>query len=99
MLSVIERNLVDHFVKFALPVTEKLFMAREEDFVINFGYVAQHPDVYFPGVAWLSLSAPSAAIQLEVHSQMQIGHSLFGAQKFSIKGENWIALMLISDHD
>ena len=55
MLSVIERNLVEHFVKFALPVTERLFMAREEDFVINFGYVAQHPNAYFPGVAWLSL--------------------------------------------
>ena len=27
------------------------------------------------------------------------GPSLFGAQKFSIKGENWIALMVISDHN
>ena len=30
-------------------------MAREEDFVINFGYIAQHPLPYLPGVAWLSL--------------------------------------------
>ena len=46
-----------------------------------------------------SLSTPSVAIQPEVPRQMQIGPSLFGAQKFSIKGENWIALMLIIDHD
>ena len=52
-------------------------MAREEDFVINFGYVAQHPQAYLPGV----------------------GPSLFGAQKFSVNGENWTALMVISDHD
>ena len=31
-------------------------MAREEDFVINFGYVAQHPHAYLPAIAWLSLS-------------------------------------------
>ena len=52
-------------------------MAREEDFVINFGYVADHPQAYLQG----------------------IGPSLFGAQKFYYKGENWIALMVISDHD
>ena len=38
----------------APPVTEKQFMAREEDFVINFGYAAQHPHAYLPAVAWLS---------------------------------------------
>ena len=26
-------------------------MAREEDFVINFGYVAKHPHAYLPAVS------------------------------------------------
>ena len=34
-------------------------MAREEDIVINFGYVAQHPYAYLPAVTWLSLSLHS----------------------------------------
>ena len=63
--------------------------------MINFGYFAQHPHAHLPGVAWLSLSNPSVAIQPEVPSQMQISPSLFGAQKFSIKGDNWTVLMLI----
>ena len=34
-------------------------MAREEDFVINFGYVAKHPHAYLPAVDRLSLSLHS----------------------------------------
>ena len=42
-----------------------------------------------------SLTTPSVAIQPEFPRRMQIGD-----RKFSIKGENWIALMLIiSDHN
>ena len=52
-------------------------MAREEDFILNLGYVAQHPHAYL-------LDTPSVAIQPEVPGKMQIGPSLFGAQKFSI---------------
>ena len=68
-------------------------MAREEDFVINFGYVTQHPHAYLPAVAYRRL-----------YSQQSPGKSKlvpvwFGARKFSIKGENWIALMQICDHN
>ena len=77
-------------------------MAREEDFVINFGYVAQHPHAYLPAIAWLSLSI--SPLPLLLYSQQSPGKSklvpiCFGARKFSIKGENWIALMLICDHN
>ena len=75
-------------------------MAREEDFVINFGYVAKHPHAYLPAVARLSLSP----LPLLLYSQQSPGKCklvpvCFGARKFSIKGENWIALMLICDHN
>ena len=73
-------------------------MAREEDFVINFSYVAQHPHAYLPAIALLSLSP----LPLLLYSQQSLGKSklvpvCFGARKFSIKGENWIAPMLICD--
>ena len=71
--------------------------------MINFGYVAEQstPSCIFT-VRPLALSTPSVAIQPEVPRQMQIGPSLFWCSKILyslIKGENWIALMLISDHD
>ena len=63
-------------------------MAREEDFVIKFGYVAQHPHAYLPLLYSQQYPGKSELIPV-----------CFGARKFSIKGENWIALMLICDHN
>ena len=75
-------------------------MAREEDFVINFGYVAQHPHAYLPAVAWLSLSPlPLLLYSQQPPSKSKLVPVYFGARKFSIKGENWIALMQICDHN
>ena len=45
-------NLIDYPISFSpisRAVTEKYIRAREEDFVIKFGYVAQHPQAYLPG--------------------------------------------------
>ena len=48
-------------------------MAREEDFVINFGYVAQHPHAYLLSIARLSL--PSLCCYIASSSQAKANWS------------------------
>ena len=70
--------------------------------MINFGNVAQHSHTYLPGLAWLSLHSLCRALLLfswKFPGKCKLAPVCFGARKFSFKGKNWIAVMLVSDHD
>ena len=55
------------------------------DTAVNFGYFSQLPRAFYRAFP-VTFFTPTVAIKLEIPRQMQIGLSLFGAQKFSIKG-------------
>ena len=58
-------------------------MAREEDFVINFGYVAQHPHAYLP--AWLSLHSLCCYIASSPQAKANWSQSVLVLENFLLR--------------